>query len=312
MACTASGTTTCCAFNDRRLFIASATDSTGSAQPYQYDPTGRLKNDNCTTKTYDGFDRLTGTAGTGNTGCAPTSTTSSYGYDPIDRQTSHAENGGGSTNIHYDGTGPSIIQEVPASGNAVTYQLDVAGTPAASIVGSTSQMLSTDGNGNITTIVDNASPSVPACTARFDAFGAPQRASGSTNDPTQKTCNTGAATTDVFYHAGRKDQTTGAYQLGSRTYDPNTASFYTPDSYRGGPAAADAGIGTDPLTANTYTYVNGDPINLADPDGHVLCELIDEGNGIRACNAKTLRIKERDRVVAELLALAGAAQGATS
>src|SRR5205823_8040816 len=27
-------------------------------------------------------------------------------------------------------------------------------------------------------------------------------------------------------------------------------------------------IQTDPLTRNTYTYVNGDPVNLTDPTGH--------------------------------------------
>ncbi len=46
------------------------------------------------------------------------------------------------------------------------------------------------------------------------------------------------------------------------------AAFLTPDSYRAGDSGRDLSVGTDPLTANRYSYVNGDPVNLVDPDGH--------------------------------------------
>jgi RHS repeat-associated protein len=296
--CVGDTTTSCDQYNEDDT-IARATDSNGQLQQYAYDHTGRLINDNCTTKTYDGFDRLTSTAGTGNAGCPATSVTSSYSYDPLDRQITHAESGGATTTISYDGISQAIARETSGS-NSVTYQLDPGGLPTAAEAGSSTTLLSTDGNGNVSTLVGANTPGTPTCTVRFDPFGAPQHPSS--GDTTQQTCNTGAAATDVFYDAARKDQTTGTYQFGSRTYDPKTATFYTPDSYRAFPSDADKGIGTDPLTANTYTYVNGDPVNYTDPDGHALCAMIDDGNGNRVCaNAagiNVLRTRERAQQVA--------------
>lgn len=77
----------------------------------------------------------------------------------------------------------------------------------------------------------------------------------------------------ILYNNTRRDRTTGNYQLGSRTYDPTKAAFTTPDTYRADNWTKDLSIGTDPLTTNRYAYVNGDPVNNADPSGHrIPCE----------------------------------------
>jgi RHS repeat-associated protein len=92
----------------------------------------------------------------------------------------------------------------------------------------------------------------------------------------------------VQYAGQNRDSTTGNYQLGSRTYDPSKAGFLTPDSYRDGPAQSDLGVGIDPLTRDTYNYVNGDPINLIDPSGHMPC--LDDFNGKAMCYGTTRTI----------------------
>jgi hypothetical protein len=51
-------------------------------------------------------------------------------------------------------------------------------------------------------------------------------------------------------------------------YQPGTGTWLTPDSHRAGGSAADLSVGVDPLTANRYSYVNGDPLNRIDPSGH--------------------------------------------
>ena len=91
-------------------------------------------------------------------------------------------------------------------------------------------------------------------------------------------CNTGSTPSDIFYRGARRDAATGQYQFGERTYDPNKASFLTPDAYRAGPSTANLRVSADPLTANRYSYVNGDPVNLVDPTGHTPCEANESWN----------------------------------
>lgn len=58
-------------------------------------------------------------------------------------------------------------------------------------------------------------------------------------------------------------------------------AFLTPDSYRAGGSAKNVSVGTDPLTLDRYSYVNGDPVNLVDPTGHAPC--IGDGTDIVRC-----------------------------
>ncbi len=101
----------------------------------------------------------------------------------------------------------------------------------------------------------------PSCVARYDAYGNPD---GNTVTAPAGDCASGNTINSIFYRGQRRDYGSGNYQLGSRTYDTSKASFLTPHlpHRRQQPNAS---IGTDPLTRNTYSYVNGDPIKLDRP-----------------------------------------------
>jgi RHS repeat-associated protein len=110
-----------------------------------------------------------------------------------------------------------------------------------------------------------------ACTAWSDAWGVPMSPLSSTNP-----CNTGSTLDTSFYTGSRRDQITGDYQFGVRTYDPSTGSFLEPDTYLGSQPGSQGSVVSDPLTLNRYVYVNGDPLNLIDPSGHMA---IADGSG---------------------------------
>lgn len=263
--CTSQGgggtsSTSCFTYNNDDT-VATGTDKSGAEHNYTEDPDGRLSTDGCTQYGYDGFDRMISAATTASTGCSSTSTTSTYKYDGLNRQISSGPTSSPTT-TNYDGLSTAIDTE--SGSRTVNYQLDAGGQPLADESGGTKQLLTTDGNGNITTVSEQSTPATMDCTARFDPFGNPIQGSGAT-DPT---CATGSAITDLSYNAGKRDSTTGTYQLGARTYNPATSAFTTADTPTGTAPAANPAVGIDPLTANTYTYVNGDPLNLTDPSGH--------------------------------------------
>jgi RHS repeat-associated protein len=226
---------------------------------YSYDGAGRLTYDGCNTDTYDGFDRTASITGTNN-GCTGAT---AYTYDGVGRQRNT-----GPSDIHYDGLSQTVIAEAPKNTNTDNaYILTPAATPVATVTaGLAASYLTTDGHNNITTITNGLQ--AVTCEARFDPFGTPENV-GTADKTAQNTCNTGTTTNTAFYQTARHDSTTGTYQFGNRTYNPATSNFLTGDTPTGPTSAAALSVGTDPLTANTYTYVNGDPINYNDPNGHM-------------------------------------------
>jgi RHS repeat-associated protein len=247
--------------------IKTATDTTGAnSKTFTYEPFGGLASDGCTGYTYDGFDRLTQATQQTATGCPTPQGSASYLYDALDRQRSRTQDGE-TTLVHHDGLSQGIATETSA-GTDTFYAIGPTGTPKGLRVNNASPViehLAHDGHGNVTTVTTSAAS--VKCTLRYDPYGTPVSPQGA------NPCNSGSEPANsLFYRAGRRDSTTGSYQLGSRTYDPAKASFLTPDSYRNAPSAADLSVGVDPLTRNTYSYVNGDPVNLIDPSGHGIPE----------------------------------------
>jgi len=334
--CAPTTLTLCYSYNaDDSLATQTVTD--GSTQTVSYDADGRQTSDGCTTRSYDGFDRLTTSASTtpskpcgSRTVIASNSdgvhytvdntSTSSYGYDALDRQrkrttTDHTHVGATqdltgntlpgadadkttttTTGLSDDGlTGRETEQTdtvntstttstgtttSPPTTTTLSYLPTAGGTPAATSSTSTSNptptvnYLTGDGHGTLTTSTDSSGS--PTCTARFDPYGNPQRpaptvnTNGTTNDNDQgqHVCNTGSTPSQRWYNTNRRDPDTGTYQFGARTYNPSQDAFLTSDTYRDAQPTADLSVRTDPLTANTYTYVNGDPENNTDPTGH--------------------------------------------
>ena len=66
----------------------------------------------------------------------------------------------------------------------------------------------------------------------------------------------------IRFKAYYYDVETGLYYLGSRYYDPEIGRFITPDSYDCIDALNIGGM-------DIYSYCNNDPINYADPSGHM-------------------------------------------
>ena len=255
-----------------------------------YDNDGRRISDGNACYNYDGYDRTTATYAQGTDGaCAgqPSDGTNghpgvTYTYDPLDRQSQRVGIGNiadvpdGTTNLGYDGDGTQQTTEV--TGTAVTsWVLDDGNNPLADTSGTATKYLVDDGRGNVTAETDSSGSL--SCLTRYDPFGNSRdigtsaqkqdsqnspcdQSDVSGSQPTHKTAN------DLLYGGQRRDAHNNNYQLGSRTYDPTNAVFTTPDSDRAGAPGSQPGLGTDPLTANTYTYVNGDPLNYADPSGH--------------------------------------------
>ena len=245
------------------------------------DVVGRTTSDGCATYTYDGFDRMASTTQKTDPIC-PTDwtagTKTTYSYDGLDRQRSSTITGSATTAANdvtksfYDGLSDRLIGQVDAQNGTHSdpntyYQLDAAGAQVGFKQTSlTASWLDDDGQGSVTTQTTTAGGA--SCAVKYDPFGSPLSPATGANG----VCSTGTQATTtanaVWYRGYTRDAAAGSYQLGTRTYQPGIAGFTTPDTHRVSDPETDLSVGTDPLTSNTYTYVNGNPVNAYDPTGH--------------------------------------------
>jgi RHS repeat-associated protein len=272
----------------RRTCAEGQTVNGTNCQTYAYDGFGRVADDGCRDYDYDGFDRMTATtfdstSASCNITTAPATT---FAYDGLDRQIFRTQDSQPDKGLYYLGTTSSLIVENTDDINTETaYFVDEAGRPQATQAQNNIEFLHDDGHGNVGLAVNadhGTSPtadSMVACGVRYDPWGTTRPDAPPSTNPNRdrvpiRPCQGGTDETTqsrVLYRDTRRDGSNGTYQWGSRTYDPAAASWMSPDVTRGPAPVTDLSIGVDPLTQNRYSYVNGDPINAADPSGHEPC-----------------------------------------
>jgi RHS repeat-associated protein len=237
----------------------------GTSLPATYDTThgsGVMTGDGCQTWTLDTFDRASAVAPVSSppSGC-PSVTSTTYKFDANGKTVSETASGT-TTTIHDDGTSSTPIVESTGSTNTV-YFLDGAGTAVAETGSTGFVYLVDDPKGDLSTLVES-NGNWPTCQMQYDPYGTVVFGASATNP-----CETGSSTEDLHYQNQRQDSANATYQLGWRTYDPTKNSFLTPDHYQMGTPVQDLALEVDPITENTYAFVDGDPVNRFDPTGHM-------------------------------------------
>lgn len=280
---TTTGAVTTYTYNEDDSLATTTKNGVTTDSTYDSNGAGTLVSDACANWTLDTFDRTSQfgpVSGTPPTSCSsPPTTTTTYTHDASGDQVTQAANGF-TTTIHNDAATGTPIVESSTNGTVTSttvYERDAAGTPEALAFTQTgsataNEYLVDDPKGDMATSMSGTN--TVQCQMQYDPYGTAVFPASSSN-----LCETGSTQDDLLYQNNRRDSSSGDYQLGSRTYDPSKNSFLQPDHFQTGTPAQDLAVGTDPLTRNLYTFVNGDPVNFFDPTGHSYTTGNDQNDG---------------------------------
>jgi hypothetical protein len=131
--------------------------------------------------------------------------------------------GGCNTLTSYYGASHTIAEDdegttAPAAGNdAYTEGPDGSDMAVAPTSGTAStRYLTTDGQGNVTTVFGATNAAAPTCTIRFDPFGSPEIKATPDQRPLAVHMQFRSTVDEVFYKDGQRDSATGTYQYRAR------------------------------------------------------------------------------------------------
>ncbi|MEV5303495.1 DNRLRE domain-containing protein [Amycolatopsis methanolica] len=274
---TVEGATTTFTYDRNRLTSAV---SNGVTAAYNYDPFGRLNTVTAADQiiesyTYDGFDRTAQhkklAPGTTNL------TTTSYAYDPLDRTVTKTDNAGTpqakTTNFAYLGLTDQVVTEEIGGQIQRSYAYDAFGQRLSQLkhdTDGTGPQIAEDSvygynpHSDVETLTTAGGDT--RATYGYTAYGSndEQAFTGIDKPDTQ---NPGKEPYNFYRYNGKRwDNASGSYDMGFRDYNPGLNRFLTRDSYNG--ALADLNLGTDPWTANRYSFTGGNPITRIELDGH--------------------------------------------
>lgn len=270
---TINGTTTSYDYVLDRLETAT---SGGVSSDYNYDPFGRL--DTVTsgartleTNTYDGFDNITA-HGQFNTRTGALDTTT-YTYDPLNRQTSQTTSAG-TTSFSYLGLSTAVSSESDPGGQTKSYDYTPAGMRTSQTTTS-SDGTSTPGYYTYNDHADVDAVTGPTGTTTatygYTAYGDPVQAMTTGKDKNNASPGSTATPYNSYrFNAMRWDSSSGQYDMGFRDYDPGLNQFVSRDMYDG--ALNDMGLDTNPFTGARYAFGDGNPISSIELDGHTHCD----------------------------------------
>ncbi|MEV0000696.1 polymorphic toxin-type HINT domain-containing protein [Micromonospora sp. NPDC050980] len=264
---TVGGVTTNFTYDKNRLTTAT---TSGASASYAYDPYGRLKTVTAAgttveSYTYDGFDHVV--SNTKN----PGSKTTTYKYDPLDRQVERTY-GGKTTTYAYLGLTGDISAELEGTKVVKSYQRGPGGDLLSQVKTNTDNSQEDsyagyDGSSDIGQITDDKGDG--RATYGYTAYGKNDAGqftgvdkpdAGNPENPDKVPYNS------YRFQSKRFDQSTGDYDMGFRDYDPGINQFLSRDSYNG--ALDDLGLAVDPYTGNRYAFAGGNPISNVELDGH--------------------------------------------